>query len=114
MSGLRDRIKEKREESGLTQDELAHLLGKANKQTISNWENGRSEPSLADLRMLAEHLRTTVSYLVEGVQNTSAEVPAGFTLVESEEIIKMQRELLKYREQEIKARDKEVERQKVL
>lgn len=115
MPTLGDRIKDLREKKGWTQDTLSGHLGMSGKQTISNWENNKNEPSLAVLRTLAGLFGTTVSYLVEGVApSPSTETPAGYTLVPSEEIIKMQRELLQYREQELKKKSEEIERQKAL
>lgn len=72
MYNLSARIKSKRNEKGLNQDELATLLGKSGKQVISNWESGRAEPSITDLYKLAEVLGTTPSYLLSGdiINNT--------------------------------------------
>ncbi|KJS39995.1 MAG: hypothetical protein VR70_07005 [Rhodospirillaceae bacterium BRH_c57] len=46
------RLKELREARGLTQVQLAHLLGKA-LETISNFERGKTLPSLVTLEQLA-------------------------------------------------------------
>ena len=37
----------------LTMDELAKILG-VSKTTIYNWENGKSEPTLSQLRKISE------------------------------------------------------------
>jgi transcriptional regulator with XRE-family HTH domain len=66
MDSLPNRIAQKRKLKGFTQEQLAEKLGKSSKQVISNWEKGRAEPSLADLRLLADVLGTTTSYLLEG------------------------------------------------
>ena len=39
--------------AGLTQAELAKILG-ISKTTVNNWENGRSEPNLSQLRKISE------------------------------------------------------------
>ncbi len=44
-------IKKRRERAGLTQDELADLIG-VTKQTVSNWETGRHKPSKFVLQCL--------------------------------------------------------------
>lgn len=47
MSQLGDRIRDRRRELDLTQDELAAKIGPdgVSKQTVGNWEAGRSEPT---------------------------------------------------------------------
>lgn len=47
------RIKELREEFGLTQKELADKIGNV-QRNVSNWENGASEPDLETLLRLAD------------------------------------------------------------
>jgi len=37
----------------LTQKKLAEILG-VTQQTVNNWENGRSEPTLSQLRKISE------------------------------------------------------------
>ena len=72
------------------------MLGKSSKQVISNWENDKAEPSLTDLRKLAEVLETTVSYLAGGEEpnDTITLSKAGYILMPTDEVIAMQRELL--------------------
>lgn len=52
-----------RESKNLTQEQLAKRLGKYGKQTISNWENGRSTPSMEDAFLIAEILEVDVRFL---------------------------------------------------
>lgn len=47
------RIATLRRMSGLTQDELAGLAD-VSRQTVSNWETGKSDPHLPNARRLAE------------------------------------------------------------
>lgn len=49
---LGGRLRELRESRGLTQAQLAHLLGKS-WETISNFERGKTLPSLVTLEQLA-------------------------------------------------------------
>lgn len=51
-----------RQAAGLTQDELAFMLGK-NKSTISRFEHGTLTPDAATLRDIARILGTTVPAL---------------------------------------------------
>lgn len=61
------RLKELRENSNLTQVELATNLGIAAKngsQTVSNWETYRREPSFNMLCKIAEFFETTTDYML--------------------------------------------------
>lgn len=46
-------IKQSRIKSGLTQEELAEKLY-VSRQSVSNWENGKNEPDLENLRRMAD------------------------------------------------------------
>lgn len=52
-----------RENKNLTQEQLALELGKAGKSAVSNWENGRSTPSMEDAFRIAEILEEDVRFL---------------------------------------------------
>lgn len=49
---LSQKLKEARTKAGLKQEELAHQLG-VSRQTISNWENGRSLPDIGSMVKLS-------------------------------------------------------------
>lgn len=53
-----------RRAAGLSQTQLARRLDVAD-TTVSRWETGAADPSLATLRRLATALEVTVSSLVE-------------------------------------------------
>ena len=57
------RMKKVREESGLTQKEVADKL-KLKKTTLSGWENGRSEPPMETLVQLANLYGVSLDYLL--------------------------------------------------
>lgn len=57
------RLKELRLEKGVTQIEIAKLLNMS-KMAISHWENGNSEPSIEQLKILADFFDVSVDYLV--------------------------------------------------
>ncbi len=59
------RIKEKRKDMGLTQEQLAELMN-TTKGTISFYENDNVDIKLSVLRELAQILKTTVGYLADG------------------------------------------------
>jgi transcriptional regulator with XRE-family HTH domain len=58
-----DRLRESRERKGLTQRELARLCG-MNEVQISRYENGKIEPSLSYLELIARHLEVSSDYLL--------------------------------------------------
>jgi len=58
------RLRELRNKSGLTQNEIASKLGVSG-QTILNWENGIYEPKIYQLVLLADLFGVSIDYLVE-------------------------------------------------
>lgn len=65
MAEVGKNIKKCRKEKNLTQDELAERLF-CTRQTISNYENGKSEPNIALLVELANVLEVDVNDLIYG------------------------------------------------
>lgn len=63
MSELASSIKALRKQQHMTQDELAELLH-VTRQTVSNYENGKSEPDIETLVRIAEVFDTDVNSLV--------------------------------------------------
>ncbi|MEC0370854.1 helix-turn-helix transcriptional regulator [Paenibacillus chibensis] len=55
-----------RKDKGLTQEELAALLGYS-KATVSNWENGYSSPSLSDAFKISRILNKDINKLFSGL-----------------------------------------------
>ena len=64
MKGLGERIRARRLELGMKQDELAERLH-VTRQTISNYERGSSEPDLDTLQRLAEALAVNRNQLLD-------------------------------------------------
>lgn len=60
---LNDRLRELRQKSGLTQEQVAERLG-VTRQTISSYESGRTEPGLDILRELAKIYNADVSEIL--------------------------------------------------
>lgn len=58
-------IKQKRKDKGLTQEELAEILF-VSRQTVSNWENGKTLPDIDSLILLSEALDVSIDELVKG------------------------------------------------
>ena len=61
---LNQRIREVRQARGMSQVELAGLLG-VTKQSVSNWENDNIQPSIEMLVKLAQTLAVSTDYLRE-------------------------------------------------
>ena len=62
------KLRELRNKSGLTQNEIANKLGVSG-QTILNWENGIYEPKINQLIQLADLFDVSVDYLIERKAN---------------------------------------------
>ena len=58
-----NRLKELRLEKKISQKELGDFLH-VSKMCVSHWEKGNSEPSIAQLKMLAQFFSVSVDYLV--------------------------------------------------
>ena len=63
------RIRIRREELGLTQQDLADMLG-INRNTLSRYENGKIEMKIGMLFLIAEVLQTTVYCLLYSKRKT--------------------------------------------
>ncbi|WP_421038407.1 helix-turn-helix domain-containing protein [Streptococcus hyointestinalis] len=63
-----ERLKEKRLEKGITQQEIADKLH-VNRVTYTNWEKGNREPNFKTLIELANILETTTDDLL-GIKKT--------------------------------------------
>ena len=58
------RLKELREEKGLTQAQLAEILGTTD-DSIYSWEHGRSQPSIEMLRSIVNYFQISADSLLE-------------------------------------------------
>lgn len=63
MIGIGERIKELREDKGLTQEDLA-IKFKVSRQSISGYENNTTEPSLSLLVQMADFFNVSTDYLL--------------------------------------------------
>ncbi len=61
---IKDRIRERRLELGMTQDELADKVGFKTKGSVCKLETGDRSIPIGRLRRLAEALETSVDYLI--------------------------------------------------
>lgn len=63
MTKIQIRIKELRKEKGLTQKQLANMVGKS-ETGLASWEQGLAEPSINDIIKLCEIFGVTADYLI--------------------------------------------------
>lgn len=72
-TGLGQRIKQKRKELGLSQEELANRLGLKSKSTICKIERGDDNLTTSSIRQYADALNCTPSYLM-GWENPEQQI----------------------------------------
>jgi len=60
---IAERIKKLREEKGMSQAELAHIMG-VSRMTINNYEMDKRSPDIAFVLKLADYFFVTVEYLI--------------------------------------------------
>ncbi len=66
MTGVGKNIKTLRTQKGISQDELAEKLF-VSRQTVSNYETGKTQPDIQMLIKISEALGTETSYIIYGV-----------------------------------------------
>lgn len=73
---LGQRLKEHRKELGISQDELAERIF-VSRQSISNWETGKTYPDIHTLLLLAETFNVSLDELIKGdVEEMKEEIHA--------------------------------------
>ena len=75
-----DRIVQLRNDKGVSQGQLAQILG-VSRQAISKWENDQSSPDTLHLIKLADVLDTEVEYLATGRKPVYEEAPIVVNMV---------------------------------
>lgn len=73
MAHIGIKIKERREQLGLTQEELANKLGYKSKSTINKIEMGINDISQTKIRAFADALETSIAYLMDWEDNATTE-----------------------------------------
>ncbi|MCI8806794.1 MAG: helix-turn-helix transcriptional regulator [Oscillospiraceae bacterium] len=72
---LRDRLFDLRRQAGLSQEELANLLG-VTRQAVQKWEAGLSRPDMDNLVSLANYFKVSLDFLVTGKEPSPPPSPA--------------------------------------
>ena len=65
MVSISEKLKQARLAANLTQEDLAEKIG-VSRQTISNWENGRSYPDIVSVITLSDVYNITLDSLLKG------------------------------------------------
>ena len=68
---LYNRIRQRREELHMTQDELAQAMGYKSRSSINKIELGKSDIPQSKIKSFAEALKTTPEYLMGLEENTN-------------------------------------------
>lgn len=89
--GLSNRLKERREQLGLTQSEVASLLG-ITPGAVGNYENGVSTPKADILFKVFDALKCDANYLFQDEMNEHSQEDAA-TPLEMEHLVKKYRDL---------------------
>ena len=89
--GLSNRLKERREQLGLTQSEVASLLG-ITPGAVGNYENGVSTPKADILFKVFDALKCDANYLFQDEMNERSQEAAA-TPLEMEHLVKKYRDL---------------------
>ncbi len=88
MISIGKRIKQGRAKLGLSQEQLAAIMEKKGKGTISNWETDKNEPSIAEFKKLAELFSTTAAYLI-GEAPQFEEPRENYVMVKKDDLIEL-------------------------
>lgn len=65
---IADRIQLQRKEKGLSQDDLASVIG-VSRQAVSKWESEQSSPDLDKIISLSDYFGVTTDYLLKGTES---------------------------------------------
>ncbi|MDE7170988.1 MAG: helix-turn-helix domain-containing protein [Oscillospiraceae bacterium] len=71
---FQERLFDLRRQAGLSQEELANLLG-VTRQAVQKWEAGTSRPDMDNLVSLADYFKVSLDYLVTGKEPTPPPAP---------------------------------------
>lgn len=70
FNGIGQRIKELRENAGMTQAEIGKIAGVSNK-AVWTWENGTALPRMGALQRIADRFGVSCSWIIEGDSETA-------------------------------------------
>lgn len=111
MDTFGKRLKYAKEKKGLTNKELATLMGKNSPSTIISWENDTSEVTISQLKKLAEILEVSKEFLMDGTDaiNIIKEPMQDYVIMPKDKVIELQDKALKNQEQQIQKQSQTIE-----
>ena len=65
MIGINERLRKARLSANLTQEAVAEKVG-VSRQTMSNWENGKSNPDISSVIALSDVYKISLDALLKG------------------------------------------------
>ena len=77
-------LKTIRRETGLTQTDMARKIN-VSQQCYSDYENGKTNPDLQTLALIADILHVSIDYLVGRTDDFGAEIPAPAAMLSDRE-----------------------------
>src|SRR5690554_2319998 len=66
METWQDRVRSEMKSKGVTQDDLTKVLGVSTRGAVGHYLSGRSEPSAAQIKALADFLKLNVEWVITG------------------------------------------------
>ena len=101
-----ERIKERRLELGMTQEELADKVGFKTRASVSRLEGGDRNIPISKLKKLAEVLDTTIGYLM-GMEDNSGTMREAIEFIDKDSVLHKITDLLFTYKKEFKKSDLE-------
>lgn len=109
MDSFGKRLKYAKENKGLTNSDLAKLMGKKSQSTIVAWENGSSEVTLSQLKQLAEILDVSEEFLLKGsIDDDTISAPNGYIIVDAAKYSRLLEELNEKKDQIINEQSNQI------
>ncbi len=89
------KLKELRKIYKYSQEDVANLIDSTN-QTISNWENNKTEPCINDLKKLADVFHVSVDYLIDHnpKEKSVSEIKTKLKTLSKDELVSSLEEIL--------------------
>ena len=74
MQTMGERIRLLRNDSHMTQEELAKIAGLKDRSSIANWEASRVTPDYEQLQRVAKFFNVTIDYIINGKKEVNVTV----------------------------------------
>jgi transcriptional regulator with XRE-family HTH domain len=101
MESFGERLKRMRKKKGLSQEEFAVIMSKANKTVISSWELDKARPSMDEIIYMADFFQVTTDHLLRGAANILEEPSGEYVRISKDDLIKIQWEAINNQRQQL-------------